>query len=391
MNYEDISMGFELETQQLCFVTVAPGSRVKRILLRLPTEHTKHSFFQNSVEVYNDTFTPRSAFATSVVGPYLQSLQGRPSGQHHTLLTSECVLEGHDFNNNEFVVTFPRKQSVAKDALWSTLLVHFLKAVDKVVDSLKHYTVVPIEDPRFPYRSLLVSKDRDPRYSKVAFLAQKSPKDFVVQNLSFHYQCTIGFRLENAMSVLGTLAAQYYETKEGVENTVPSLVHEAETLHASPLLKNYLFLFLYSATTRHVRKLGSVFILRHAFQDLKVLLSEEDTDRLDTWYREHRLAVNAGAQGVANAGAQGVANAGAQEDYNYFRAVHFDPAPTTQQQKYTRQGVWDVGRLPFRKNEGRVFVEFRGLQGLLNHYVGGQRGPKSIKDVRLGVEKELMG
>jgi hypothetical protein len=383
MNYDDISMGFELETQLLCVAMVAPGSRAPRLFLRLPTEHTKHSFFQNSVEVYNDTFTPRSAFATGAVAQYLLA-PSRQSKQKQTLLTSECVLEGHDFNNNEFVVTFPRKQSVAKDALWSSLLIHFLKAVDKVVGVLDHYTVVPIEDPRFPYRSLLVSKDRDPRYSRVAFLAQKSPEDFVVQNLTFHYQCTIGFRLENAMSILGQLAAKYYETKAGVENTVPSLVREAETLqgtHASPLLKNYLFLFLYSATTRHIRKLGSVFILRHAFQDLKVILSEDEVRLLDKWYRDHRF--------VAKAGAQGVGNIDAKEEYDYFRAIHFDPVPASQQQKYTRQGVWDVGRIPFRKNEGRVFVEFRGLQGLLNHYVGGKRGPKPIAEVRLGVEKQI--
>jgi len=384
MNYDDISMGFELETQLLCVATVAPGSRAKRLLLRLPTEHTKHSFFQNSVEVYNDTFTPRSAFATGVVAQYLLAPSRQSKQSTQTLLTDQCVLEGRDFNNNEFVVTFPRKQSVAKDALWSSLLVHFLKAVDKVVGVLDHYTVVPIEDPCFPYRSLLVSKDRDPRYSRVAFLAQKNPQNFVVQNLSFHYQCTIGFRLEDAMSILGQLATEYYGTKEGVENIVPSLVREAETLqgtHASPLLKNYLFLFLYSATTRHVRKLGSVFILRHAFQDLKVILSEDEVGLLDKWYRDHRF--------VAKAGAQGVDHFDAKEEYDYFRTIHFDPAPVTHQQKYTKQGVWDVGRIPFRKNEGRVFVEFRALHALLNHYVGGKRGPKSIAEVKAGVEKQI--
>lgn len=394
--YEDISMGFELETQQLCLVTEAPGSRAKRLRLRLPTEHTKHSFFQNSLEVYNDTFTPRSAFATRVVAPYLQSKQSRQSRQSRqsqgndttpqTLLTTESVVEGRDFNNNEFVVTFPRKQTVAKSALWSYVLLHFLKAVEKVVTILDHYTVVPIEDPLFPYRSLLVSKDRDPRYSRVAFLAQKSPEDFVIENLSFHYQCTIGFRLENAMCIFDKLATEYYATKEGVENNIPSLIREAKTLqafHASSLLVNYLFLFLYSATTRDVRKLGSVFILRHAFQDLKVILSENDARLLDRWYREQRLVIK------AQTGAQRGDEAKAQEEYDYFRSIHFDSVPTTQEQKYTKQGVWDVGRIPFRKNEGRVFVEFRGLQGLLNHYVGAQRGPKSIAEVRLGVEKEV--
>jgi len=347
--YHDVSTGFELETQQLCFLV-----RKKGKILTLPTEYTKHAFFQNSLEVYNDALTPWTVFVKDTLTPFLASL---PSDS----LTVEngWTLEGPwEFNNNEFVATFSRKQSVQKDQLWALVLHRFLQALEKVEAVLHHYEPVAVESKGFPYGGVLVPRTRDPRYAGVAFLAQASPDTFKVEDLSFYYQCTIGFLLDDAMGVFSDLAARYVAAREEPDTVVAPLVVLARTV--SPELQNYLFLFLYSAATRHSRKVGTLFILRQAFQDIRSILTVANLTTLDAWMRVHHAA--------------------SAEEYEYFRRIHFDETPLTQQQKFKKQALWDVGRIPFRKSERRVFVEFRGFQTLLNHTVG--KGPKSIGRVR---------
>ena len=358
--YQDISLGFEAETQKMCLLFTGKGKH-----LRLPSEYTKHAFLQNSVEVYNDTLTPTTAFARNTLDPFMEQgglSEPWPLAKDFVL---EKGVEGTTFNNNEFVVTFTRKQTVDRKDFFFHLFGHFIKALDKMEAILEHYTMFPIENPRFPYHSLLVSKDRDPRFSKVAFFAQSTTTDFSISDLTFYYQCTIGFRIEDAISLFTELAHWYY-TSKGLPNPEEALVQQAQTLEGSPLLQNYLFLFLYSASTRHSRKVGTLFILRHAFQDIQEILSAEDRVRLDRWMVSHRHPT----------------------EYAYFQSLHglAQGAPLSQEEKYKKQAIWDVGRLPFRKREGRVFVEFRGFQSLLNHIVGGPKSPKSMETIRQAIK-----
>lgn len=358
--YQDISLGFELETQLLCLV-LCKGKR-----LSLPTDYTKHAYFQHSVEVYNDTLTPGTVFATREAAPFLETLGAMPTDAPLVLNSDGYVLERPvKFNNGEFVVTLARKQSMARDQFFVNILRQFLGALERVRTILQEeYRVLPISDQGFPYRSLVVSRTRDPRYAKVGFFAQKAPDSFSVDDLVFYYQCTVGFRMEDAISILYDLAQRFHDTP----NVMEPWVHMAQTLGggASPLLVNYLFLFLYSASTRHSRKVGTLFILRHAFQDLRVVLTEEDLTRLDAWMRTNRPA----------------------DEHAYFRSLHFEEVSQKQQQKFQKQALWDVGRLPFRKSEGRVFVEFRGFQSVLNAMVG-KGTPRTVTRVKAALESFL--
>ena len=240
--YQDISLGFEAETQKMCLLFTGKGKH-----LLLPSEYTKHAFLHNSVEVYNDSFTPTTAFATNTVIPFME----RGGLSEPLSLGNGFVVEGTGFNNQEFVVTFTRKQTVDQKDFFFHLLRHFIKTLDKIENVLEHYRILTVEDSRFPYRSLLVSKDRDPRFSKVAFFAQSTTTDFSIPDLTFYYQCTIGFRIEDAISLFMELARRYSDAT-GKPNPVETLVEEAQTLEASsPLLQNYLFLFLWSMTKIH--------------------------------------------------------------------------------------------------------------------------------------------
>jgi hypothetical protein len=222
---------------------------------------------------------------------------------------------------------------------------------------LEHYEAVATPTG-FPYGSVLVpTTTRDPRYTGVAFLAQASPDQFSIDHLGFYYQCTLGFLMDDAIDILSDLASRYFAVQKEPDTVAP-MVALARTV--SPSLQNYLFLFLYSAATRHSRKVGTLFILRQAFQDVRGVLTREDLAMLDTWMRVH--------------------HAGSVEEYEYFRTVHFDEVSSSPQQKFKKQSLWDVGRIPFRKSERRVFVEFRGFQTLLNDKVG--KGLKTIARVR---------
>jgi hypothetical protein len=202
--YQDISLGFEAETQKMCLLFTEKGKH-----LRLPSEYTKHAFLHNSVEVYNDTLTPTTAFARNTLVPFMEQGGLSDSWPLAKDFVLEKGVEGTTFNNNEFVVTFTRKQTVDRKDFFFHLLRHFIKALDKMEAILEHYTVFPIENTQFPYRSLLIPHDRDPRFSKVAFLAEISAPDFAVQDLTFYYQCTVGFPIEEAMAVFGDLAKRY--------------------------------------------------------------------------------------------------------------------------------------------------------------------------------------
>jgi hypothetical protein len=239
------------------------------------------------------------------------------------------------------------------------LLRQFLVALEKVTGVLEQYEVLEIPHREFPYRSVMVPRRvRDPRYGGVAFLARDAPETFSIDNLSFYYQCTIGFMLKDSIEVFTELAEKYYGAKDK-QNEILPLVQQAQSLPTSnKRLQAYLFLFLYSASTRHHRKDAAVFVLRHAFQDLRKAITAEELETLIPWMK----------------------NNSSQDDDEYFHRLHVDPIPRSQQQKYSRQFMWDVGRVPYRPKEDRVFVEYRGFQALLNHRVGS--GPKSIKRIR---------
>lgn len=337
--YDQVSIGFELETQKLCLV------QKKGSIYRLPTEYTKHAFFQKSVEVYNDLLTLSTAFVKDTLPPFLASGPPDSIGKVHG---------PWNFNNNEFVLTFSRKQSVPPDQLLLWIFQHFLLAIDRVESVLEQYEATPMP-PGFPYPTLLVSKTRDPRYAGVGFLAQASPTAWNISQLTFYYQMTLGFLLDDAMGIVSDLAARYFTIKK-VPNTVQPLVEQARTIPGKAL-QNYLFLYLYSATTRHQRK-ESLFVLRQAFQDIRSVLSTAELDTLEAWMKHH-VSV---------------------EEYMYFQSLHRDKVSTKEQQKFKKQALWDVGRIPFKKSERRVFVEFRGFQMLLNDAVG--TGPKSIARIR---------
>ena len=353
--YENVSMGFELETQFLCLMFR------KNRDLTLPEDGVvrKHVFVQNSVEVYNDKLTRKTGFFKDRIEPFLE-LPVEPSS---VSVPVEKDVAYHlqapwTFNNQEFVVTFTRKQSIPTEDLVPRILSQFLTALDKVCHVLEQYQVLPIPREDFPYRSVMVpKKTRDPRYGGVAFLVREKPETFSIENLSFFNQCTIGFMLKDSIPIFSILAEKYYEQNKK-ENEILPLVEQASSLKGgNDRLKGYLFLFLYSAATRNKRKEGAVFVLRHAFQDLRKALTLEEIELLNRWLTSTD-----------------------NEHKEYFQQLHYEPVPTQQMEKYTRQSLWDVGRIAFRPTEDRVFVEYRGFQTLLTGLVGS--GPKSIRRIR---------
>lgn len=353
--YENVSMGFELETQFLCLMFG------KNRDLSLPEEGVvrKHVFVQNSVEVYNDKLTRKTGFFKDRIEPFLAS----PVEYSSVSVPGEKDIVYHlqapwTFNNQEFVVTFTRKQSIPTEDLVPRILSQFLTALDKVCHVLEQYDVLPIPREDFPYHSVMVPKKiRDPRYGGVAFLVRDKPETFSIENLSFYNQCTLGFMLKDSIRLFSTLAEMYYRTNKK-ENDMNPLIESANSLKGgNERLKGYLFLFLYSAATRNKRKEGAVFVLRHAFQDLRKALTAEEVEVLNRWLtttdNEHK---------------------------EYFQQLHYEPVPKQEMEKYTRQSLWDVGRIAFRPTEDRVFVEYRGFHTLLTGLVGS--GPKSIRRLR---------
>ena len=130
------------------------------------------------------------------------------------------------------------------------------------------------------------------QHFKMGFLSTEPYKD-IDKKARFVPQCTLGFPITNSYLVFNLLyewAREYLESAEEIvifkkikqefETIYPTIetrmIEEQIPLNRFELIVNYCFLFIYSMSTRFIRKIGSIFIMRNSFQDLAHLLTNQE-------------------------------------------------------------------------------------------------------------------
>ena len=130
------------------------------------------------------------------------------------------------------------------------------------------------------------------QHFKMGFLSTEPYKE-IVKKARFVPQCTLGFPITNSYLVFNLLyewAREYLESVEEIvifkkikqefETIYPTIetrmIEEQIPLNRFELIVNYCFLFIYSMSTRFIRKIGSIFIMRNSFQDLAHLLTNQE-------------------------------------------------------------------------------------------------------------------
>jgi len=130
------------------------------------------------------------------------------------------------------------------------------------------------------------------QHFKMGFLSTEPYKE-IVKKARFVPQCTLGFPITNSYLVFNLLYEWAREYLESAEEIVifKKIKQEFETIYPTieskmienqipynrfQLISNYIFLFIYSMSTRFIRKIGSIFIMRNSFQDLAHLLTNQE-------------------------------------------------------------------------------------------------------------------
>lgn len=130
------------------------------------------------------------------------------------------------------------------------------------------------------------------QHFKMGFLSTEPYKD-IDKKARFVPQCTLGFPITNSILIFNIVYEWAREYLKGTEEIVifQKIKQEFETiyplieskmmeenipLYRFDLIVNYCFLFIYSMSTKRIRKVGSIFIIRNSFQDLAYLLTFQE-------------------------------------------------------------------------------------------------------------------
>jgi hypothetical protein len=299
-----------------------------------------------NVYIYPDEFTPSTSFAKNNVEPFLLQ-QGRDTPKKQILLDNNTVFDiksplSRTFHNTEFVVTYTDFRMVSHiiDFMYE-MLRHAVQETEKILSTC---TILGrIMTPSFPYQYMW----RCPSPSQPLILLSKTDE---WKTAPFAVQCTFGIAVVCAMDVFVTLSEEYVKVTGHDHYHTHILDIQKKTRDffgdQSPIIMNYMFLFLYSYKTRHKRKTNVLFNVRHLFRDIwKFCFPKEKRNEL---YKR----------------VQTVFSMTSPEFVTYFQNIHFQ---NMSQQKRLYQDMEKVGVLPFKRDKQVFFFEFRGLSNMTKH------------------------
>jgi len=331
-----VSIGFEIETQSYSPVQ---ENRPKKLsnpayFYKIPLNTTTY--------VYPDEFTQSTPFARDVVNPYLEGVgRGVTNMTFSTNDGATYTIQSpihRIFHNTEFVATF--KEWTEVEDIVAYMYSSLIKAFSEVRTVLSEFgTPVEIQDKEFPYR-FIFSHQRKP----LVLLSRK--QDLV--NVNFIPQCTFGIPLRHAMTVFRRLAGEFADMTdmrrdqtmiEEIHSIIQNLFPEE---NEESIIKNYVFLCLYSFRTRGKRKASVLFNVRHLFRNIwKYCFTKRERDILIDLLE----ASSIDPAFVA-----------------YFKELH---TVSTSKTPLVDQDMEKVGILPFSTKTQSFFFEFRGLMMIM--------------------------
>jgi len=413
-----MSIGFEFETSLACFVnldgdlsTLCYDQKKTTVCAGLPVllpSCTKSSSFfsssHHSSQVYItgdylppqsfqnfvttlDTFfstlassTPHVSFTLRRVTPGVQ--------QHHTFsLPTQSLKLNRFFGGLEWIVTYEHPQKVTMKDIYTFLQLHTRQAVMDIRCTYEQeflpFPVRVVQPSTFPCPYGLYS----PSTKSCIFLyghgfwAETLPKQrrlfqddyFSMMRWEFVPQCTVGVcEWKDVYVIVLTLCSLFYRgISMKVSTTDPFLLtYQMMNVKDTPLSslgkhrteRQYLFLFLYSYFTKHVRKSRMIVLFRWLFSDIwSTVLHVRELSTIydicvsmeETWEPFFHHVGKSMADFL-----------------EYFIRVHFSPSLRSTEQTQKLQQMTQSMYLTTTKSTQTVFLlEFRGFSRLIPHFV----------------------
>lgn len=259
INYSffNLSFGIEYESSYLSITDF-----VKRSTLL-----EKYKINEN-VQCYGDLLT-RDINTRSAIRNFKKTLNQQNFFLNTDLFTlnlkKNILLEDEAFNNAEFTITYKIPIQINKENVYNFILDNFNecnKSLETILDNFNEPLL--IHNKEFPYK--LIYKYHDKKNSIFIYLLNETFHD--LKDIFFVPQITIGVEIEKAKELLDILYNLYYYESGNICRDYQECDYLTnEIIKDYPewkIMKNYLFLFLYSYLTKNDRK-NKMFLFRNLF------------------------------------------------------------------------------------------------------------------------------
>jgi hypothetical protein len=346
--YENISIGFELETNYMSLIERTDTNEIKLPIEKFDNYIIKKSIKSDYSELYcyNDSFVE---FRDRRVETFRQKhvSQGKKKYSIIQGIDIENIL--HPFNNAEFVSTFFKLQTVKKGQEKLFLLHHLSDSFQKIEDYLSNllYTEISLkENTEFPYKYYFPQKD-------YGFLSVSNN----IQKIVFKCQCTIGIPLNEVIEFLMRL-----DPEDGIGKKVLERIDyvEREWMGDEKLddmyVKGYLFLFLYNTLEGHNIRKKNQYVLRSSFFKVQSLLTKKQMDQL------HRFFSIVKEKTPLLSNEQERIKIQQSIDVSLFEEIN---APPHKQKQIQTKALAMVTPIFKKDSHKRVFIEIRNIQYFL--------------------------
>lgn len=255
------------------------------------TDFTKRSTLlekykiNDEIQCYGDLLT-RNVHTRLAIRNFRQTLNQQKyflNTDFFTLkLKKNILLEDEAFNNAEFTITHKIPTKINKENVYNFILDNFNecnKSLETILDNFNEPLL--IHNKEFPYK--LIYKYHDNKNSFFIYLLNETFHD--LKDIFFVPQITIGVEIEKAKELLDILYnLYYYESGNICQDYQESEYLTNEIMKEYPewkIMKNYLFLFIYSYLTKNDRK-NKMFLFRNLFSKInKEILGDIGLDVLN--------------------------------------------------------------------------------------------------------------
>lgn len=336
-----LSFGYEFETDDLSFSNSFQD----------PTHHIHKCRLDKRTHVYEDRL---SVLGEERVHDFC--VRQQRGNNNYELQTSDYVVDidrsllrvDKLFNDAEFIVTHPEITPTRPQDVAVVFFKQFRKACRHLRKVFTAFHPSTIENKDFPYRDIF-------KHGVKPFYLLSHNQDQMLEDVVFVPQCTIGVQMDKAKVLLDSLYQfWYWETGEECPIYARSTDACENILHPSDpkKLHDYFFLFAYSYMSRRHRKKRRVFLFRNLFSEIcREYLKDKEIRLLDERFRVHLHNHPQSAY---------------HRFYDYFQKTHlFSTARSTR----TREQIQRLAETTLIFEEGRFFIEYRGLNNLIKPYL----------------------
>lgn len=335
-----LSFGYEFETSELSFTNNFE---------KVPERIRKYRLDKRTT-LYEDKLTANEHLMTKIESfqhkklPHVYDLE---TSDYTLSIPSTIIQDENFFNDAEFVVTYSEIVPATTTEIMHLFYKQLRRACKQLSRAFQDFYPSTILNKDFPYRDIY-------KHLHHPYYLLCCDNDVELMDIDFTPQCTIGVEFEKAKDLLDVLyQLWYWETGEEcpIYSRADEICSWILNEEDGKLLRDYLFLFAYSFLSRRHRKKRRVFLFRNLFSELwKEYLKQEEVYTLNERFKKYFINHPEKNNLI--------------RFYKYFLQVHDLTQRLTSPMK-----LQYLTQTTLIDEEGRFFIEYRGLSQLLSSYM----------------------